>query len=108
MSGVRSSLRSPCCVIEQDTFTSQKVLVIHSKRWLRPDMTEHLFTGTLSKTRNETKRNIVRQFHDCIQARVQNDRGEYSDLYPMTKASLSRAAFLYQSRFVTETYASLN
>ena len=24
--GVRFSLRSPCCVLEQDTFTSQKVL----------------------------------------------------------------------------------
>ena len=36
-----------------DTFTSQKVLVIPRKRWLHPDMTEKLFTGTLSK--NETK-----------------------------------------------------
>ena len=32
-----------------------KVLVIPRKRWLRPYMTEKLFTGTLSK--NETKRN---------------------------------------------------
>ena len=39
---------------EQDTFTSQKILVIPRKRWLRPDMTEKLFTGTLSK--NEMKR----------------------------------------------------
>ena len=30
------------------------VVVIPRKRWLRPDMTEKLFTGTLSK--NETKR----------------------------------------------------
>ena len=51
--GVRSSLRSPCCVLEQDTFTSQEVLVIPRKRWLRPDMTEKLFTGTLSEKRNE-------------------------------------------------------
>ena len=29
-----------------DTFTSQKVLVIPRKRWLRPDMTEKLLTGT--------------------------------------------------------------
>ena len=43
---VRSSLRSPCCILEQDTFTSQKVLVIPRKRWLRPDMTETLLTGT--------------------------------------------------------------
>ena len=37
----------PCCVLEQDTFTPQKVLVIPRKRWLRPNMTEKLFTGTL-------------------------------------------------------------
>ena len=52
--GVRSSLRSPCCALEQDTFTSQKVLVILRKRWLRPDMTENFFTVTLSQ---KTKRN---------------------------------------------------
>ena len=51
--GVRSSLRSLCCVLEQDTFTSQKVLVIPRKHWLRPDMTEKLFTGTLNKKQNE-------------------------------------------------------
>ena len=37
---------SPCCILEQDTFTSQKVLVIPRKQWLRPDMTEKLLTGT--------------------------------------------------------------
>ena len=37
----------PCCVLEQGTFTPQKVLVISRKRWLRPNMTEKLFTGTL-------------------------------------------------------------
>ena len=45
-------LRSPCCVLEQEAFTSPKVLVIHRKWLLRPDMTGKLFTGTLSK--NET------------------------------------------------------
>ena len=30
-----------------------KVLVIPRKRWHRSDMTEQLFTGTLSKKRNE-------------------------------------------------------
>ena len=44
--GVRSSLRSPCCILKQDTFTSQKVLVIPRKQWLRPKMTEKLLTGT--------------------------------------------------------------
>ena len=53
--GVRSSLRSPCCILEQDTFTSQKVLVIPRKRLLRPDMTEKLLTGTLSLNQNKTK-----------------------------------------------------
>ena len=37
----------PCCVLEQGTFTPQKVLVIPRNRWLRPNMTEKLFTGTL-------------------------------------------------------------
>ena len=37
----------PCCVLEQGTSTPQKVLVIPRKRWLRPNMTEKLFTGTL-------------------------------------------------------------
>ena len=50
--GVRSSLRSPCCILEQNTTfrsTSQKVLVlIPRKRWFHPDMTEKLLTGTES------------------------------------------------------------
>ena len=37
----------PCCVYEQSTFTPQKVLVIPRKRWLGPNMTGKLFTGTL-------------------------------------------------------------
>ena len=37
----------PCCVLEQATIILQKVLVIPRKRWLRPNMTEKLFTGTL-------------------------------------------------------------
>ena len=44
--GVRSLLGSPCCIIEQDTFTSQKGLAILGKRWLRPDMTEKLLIWT--------------------------------------------------------------
>ena len=37
--------QSPCCILEQVTFTSQKLLVIPRKQWLRPDMTEKLLTG---------------------------------------------------------------
>ena len=33
--------------LSRDTFTPRKVLVIPRKRWLRPDMTEKLLTGTL-------------------------------------------------------------
>ena len=51
---VRSSLRSPCCVLEQDTFTSQKVLVIPRKRWLRPDMTKQSLTETLNLNKTKT------------------------------------------------------
>ena len=42
---VRSSLRSLCCVLEQDTFTSQNVMVIHREQWLRLNMTKKLLTG---------------------------------------------------------------
>ena len=40
----------------QETFTPKKVLVIPSRnRWLRLNMTEKLFTGTLNKNQNKTK-----------------------------------------------------
>ena len=54
----RAPLGSPCCVLEQDIFTPQKVLVIPRKWCLRPNMSEKLFTGTLSikpKTKNLVK-----------------------------------------------------
>ena len=51
--GGRSSLGSLCCVLGQDTIYSHKVLVIHRKQWLRPDITEKLFTGKLSRKRKE-------------------------------------------------------
>ena len=58
---VRGSIPwSPCCVLEQDTFTSQKVLVIPRKRWLGPDMTKKLFTGMLSKKEMKQKVNHYR------------------------------------------------
>ena len=41
----------PCCVLEQGTFTSKKVLVIPRKRWPRPNMPENLFTGALITNR---------------------------------------------------------
>ena len=52
-SEVRAPLESPYCVLEQDIFTPQEVLVIHRKRWLHPNMTEKLFTGMLSIKPNQ-------------------------------------------------------
>ena len=48
-----------CCVLEQDTFTPRKVLVIPRKWWLRPDMTEKLLTGTLSLNKTKPKLKIT-------------------------------------------------
>ena len=45
--GLSPARVKPCCVLEQGTFTPQKVLVIPRKQWLHPNMTEKLFTGTL-------------------------------------------------------------
>ena len=40
-------------VLEQETFTPQKVLVIPRNSWLRLNMTEKLFTGTLNHNQNK-------------------------------------------------------
>ena len=40
--------------LSKDTFTPRKVLVLPRKRWLRPDMTEKLFTETLSLNKSES------------------------------------------------------
>ena len=40
--------------LEQDTFTSQKVLVIPRKRWICPDMTKKVYWDVIQK-RNKTK-----------------------------------------------------
>ena len=50
--------------LRKDTFTPQKVLGIPRKRWLRPDMTEKLFTGMLSL--NKTKTNLPNGPHEDI------------------------------------------
>ena len=65
--GVRSSLASPCCILEQDTFASQKVLVIPRQRWLRPDMTEKLLTWTESlNTPPPPKKKIKNKASLCL------------------------------------------
>ena len=52
-----------CCVLEQGTFTPQNVLVIPRKRWLRPNMTEKLFTETL---RINQPTNFLKQFNNVV------------------------------------------
>ena len=58
---VRSSAGSVCCLLEQETFTPQKVLVIPRNRWLRLNMTEKLFTGTLNHNQNKKKKNFGKE-----------------------------------------------
>ena len=53
----------PCCVLEQGTFTPQKVLVIPRKQWLRPNMTEKLFIGTLRI--NQQPGGVAKQITAC-------------------------------------------
>ena len=51
------------CVLEQDTFTSQKVLVIPRKRSLLHDMTEKLLTGDVKpqpKQTNNCSKHLLR------------------------------------------------
>ena len=45
--------RSVCCFLEQE---SPKVLVIPRNRWLRLNMTEKLFTGTLNNNQKKKKK----------------------------------------------------
>ena len=44
------------------TYLPPKVLVIPRKRWLRPNMTEKMFTGTLSIRKKQHKKNM----YTCI------------------------------------------
>ena len=55
----------PCCVLEQGAFTPQKVLVIPRKRWLRPNMTEKLFTGTIRINQPTNQPTIVTTQDGC-------------------------------------------
>ena len=54
----RLSAGSVCCFLEQETFTPQKVLVVPRNRWLRLNMTEKLFTGTLNHNQNKQNKSI--------------------------------------------------
>ena len=52
------SIRTSKVLSPWDTFTPRKVLVIPRKRWLSPDMTKQLFTGTLSLHKTKTNRTV--------------------------------------------------
>ena len=52
------------CFLEQETFTPQKVRVIPRNRWLRLNMTEKLFPGTLNRNQNKTKKTFA--YHEDV------------------------------------------
>ena len=52
------NLPPPCCVLEQDTLLPESTGYLPRKRWLRPDMTEKLLTGTLSLNTTNQPRQI--------------------------------------------------
>ena len=53
-SRVRSPPGAPYCVLEDDRFHSPVYLLMPSNRWLCPDMTEKLLTGTLNLKTKQT------------------------------------------------------
>ena len=77
--GHSSSAGSVCCFLEQETFTPQKVLVIPRNRWLRLNMTEKLFTGTLNHNQNKQKKNLA--IHSQTSHRTSLGRGNESFLF---------------------------
>ena len=54
------NLTPPFCVLEQDP----KVLVIPRKRWLRPDITKKVLTGTLNLNTNKVRRATFK--YNCV------------------------------------------
>ena len=56
--------------LEQDTFTSQRVLLIPRKRWLRPDMTEKIVDWDVKPQPKQTKTKLhnmhVQSYQDII------------------------------------------
>ena len=52
------SIRTSKVLCPWYTFTPRKVLVIPRRRWLSPDMTKQLFTGTLSLHKTKTNRTV--------------------------------------------------
>ena len=56
--GRGQGFNTPCCVLEQDTFTPLKVLVEPRKQWVCPDMAKKLFTGMLSQNESKQKKHI--------------------------------------------------
>ena len=55
----RGTPERECCILEQDTFTSEKVLVIPRKRWLHPYMTEKIVDWDVKPQPKPKKNNIL-------------------------------------------------
>ena len=54
-----------CVVFLSKTLFSPKVLVVPRKRWLRPNITEKLLTGTLSRNTNKQTNNKTQRTKTC-------------------------------------------
>ena len=71
------------CFLEQETFTPQKVLVIPRNRWLRLNMTEKLFTGTLNHNKKKKKKkehNVHKQQRNMPNLQAEHF-SEYSEVF---------------------------
>ena len=80
--GSSPTLVKPCCVLEQGTFTPPKVLVIPRKRWLRPNMTEKLFTGTLriNQPTKQVKKDVLILLADLTFTKKSKKVWKYQEL----------------------------
>ena len=68
------------------TLFSPKVLVIHRKRWLRPDMTEKLLTGTLILNTNKKNLSVNEQLPVSI--KLGNYRINFNGYFSVHVSSL--------------------
>ena len=92
--GVRAPLG-----LNRVVFTPQKVLVIPRKRWLRPNMTEKLFTGTLriNQPTNQLNANVhYKTFNSVVKPKPKCGSGIGFQFYiPGTKENIFSRFFFF-------------
>ena len=97
-SGVRATLGTPCCVLEQsNAYLPLKVLVIPRKRLLRHIMTKNCLTGRSAL--NKTKPN----FHETSNQTKPNQTSISPKLYIVLTPFLSLlGVFVYDNDYIQE------